>query len=143
MKAIRIGFIAILLFMPIGGCASPGLFSSIGDFIVGVDAEGNKKPGPAPIDFLGIAANVLLPGVGGLAVGGAGAIYQGYRKRQWQNAFQTTAQVIETGAELGMSVADIKPHLADAHAMAGVDHLVQPVVQKITPDQAPIPVTPA
>lgn len=124
-----------VIFVLLTGCTAPSLFSAIGDFIVGVDDQGNKKPGPAPIDFLGILASAALPGVGGLAVASAGAAYAGWRRASsWKTAFQTTAQVIENGAELGHSAQDLKPHLEAAHTEAGVDKLVAPIVSKLAPD---------
>lgn len=102
------------------------LFVTIGDFFLG----SNSSIG---FTLLGMGLNTILPGSAAiLATAAAG--YQGMRKSQWQRAMTTTAQVIETGAELGMTVQDLKPHLADAHAMANVDHLVQPMVQKLAPD---------
>jgi hypothetical protein len=90
--------------------------------------------GTAPFQLLGMGLNVLIPGSGTL-LGLAGTAYAGFRRAsKWKTAFKATAQTIETGAELGMSVADLKPHLADAHAIAGVDGLVSKIVTKLEPD---------
>lgn len=89
--------------------------------------------GTAPFQLLGMGLNVLIPGAGAV-LGMAGTGWQTMRRNQYKRALTATAQVIETGAELGMSVEDLKPHLADAHAMENVDHLVAPIVARLSPD---------
>jgi hypothetical protein len=138
----RIAFLAVLLFA-LAGCCTPGANGEEtggGCFIVHMlDWLFATSPtGTAPFQLLGMGLNVLIPGAGSvLATAAAG--WQTYRKVQWKNAFHATAQVIENGAELGMSAEDLKPHLADAHAIANVDHLVRPLVDKIVADPVPTP----
>lgn len=138
----RITFVVVLSLL-LAGCAcmshdydgnrSPfcQFFVSIADFFLG----DTKSVG---FTLLGMGLNTLIPG-GSAILATAAAGYQTMRKSQWQRAFETTAQVIENGAELGMSAQDIKPHLEMAHVVAGVDHLTGPAVEKIQPDPIPAP----
>jgi hypothetical protein len=135
--------LAIILFAAMAGCCTTGAngeeTGSLCFLTHFMDWFFAPSPtGSAPFQLLGMGLNVLIPGAGAvLATAGAG--WQTYRKTQWQRAFEATAQVIESGAELGMSAQDLKPHLADAHAMANVDKLVAPMVQAISPDPVAAP----
>ena len=97
----------------------------------GVNDDGTVQPGGGVVGTASSIVNYFIPGATAVA-GAVTTLLAALRGRKWKEAFRATAEVIETGAEAGKAVADIKGELKVAHSAAGVSGIVDKVVQKIS-----------
>ena len=127
MKRFRWLGLAVLALGFAGGC-------SLLDAGFGVNPDGSVRPEGGIIGTAASLVNFWIPGVSAL-VGTATTAYAAIRAKKWRTAFVESAKVMEEGAAVGKTVAEIKPDLFVAHSLAGVGTLVEKALDKfVRPD---------
>ena len=111
----------VILVLGLGGCVAA-------DAAMGVNEKG-EKTGPGIIGTVASVLNIWIPGVVGLA-GAATTAYAAIRAKNWKAAFVESAKVLEEGAAVGKTIAEIKPDLMVAHTLSGVGPLVEKALDK-------------
>jgi hypothetical protein len=111
-----------VLALGLGGCA--GFYS-----LFGINEDGTVQPGGGILGTAATLVNYWIPGVAGL-VGTATTALAALKAKKWRTAFVESAKVLEEGAAVGKTVAEIKPDLFAAHTVAGVGTLVEKALDK-------------
>ncbi len=128
----RFGWAALplltLALVSLGGCA--GFWS-----LFGIQEDGTVSPGGGPLGTVATLVNYWIPGVAGL-VGAATTALAAIKARKWRTAFVESAKVMEEGAAVGKTVAEIKPDLFVAHTLAGVGTMVENALDKYVRPEA-------
>lgn len=115
----RLAFLSVACF-PLFFMCGCAFFESL----FGVNPDGTVQPGGGPMGAVSTLVNYWIPGATAVA-GGITTLIAAVKARNWKKAFTTTAEVVEAGAAAGKAVADIKPELMAAHAVAGVGKIVE------------------
>ena len=123
---------ALLVFIPfvllVAGCAAL-------DTVAGVDAKGNKIPGPSPLETAGNILNYVIPGAAA-AAGAASTAYAALRGRKWKTAMGATIEAVNAARAANdgggkIAVDGLMQKLGQFHDGAGVRRLVRELAHKI------------
>lgn len=117
--AMPLLFIALV---SLGGCAGFwGLF--------GIKADGTVSPGGGVLGTVATLVNYWIPGTAALA-GAVTTTLAAIKAKKWKTAFVESAKVLEEGAAVGKTIAEVKPELFAAHTIAGVGVMVENALDK-------------
>jgi hypothetical protein len=115
-----------VLSLAVGVCTLTGC-GALGnalDWIFGVDESGRDKPGPSPAEVGGGLLGTVIPGVTTILTG-VGGLWAALRGRNYKKALVESVKVVEA-----VGSSDLKKGLSFAHAKAGVQGIVEDVLNK-------------